>query len=241
MYSGTLPIPTAKVFVEELVAKGIPHLFLTNNATRTPEEVANYLKEICQIDTSPDFVYTSGIAAVEYVSHHHPSARTFIVGEPALIRQAEENELILANKEIDVVIQSLDRTMTYEKLVIANNAIRNGAEFIATNPDTSIPTENGFIPGAGSLTAFLKTSTQKDPIIIGKPYSHIMDGALEKLRLSKDEVAMVGDNYNTDILAGINYGIDTILTLTGFTRREDLEYIETKPTHIVNNLTEWIV
>lgn len=241
MYSGTLPIPTAKPFIENLVAKDIPHLFLTNNATRTPEEVAAYLKEICDIDTTADHVYTSAIAAVDYVAKEHPAARTFILGESALIKEAESKGLALTDQDADVVIQALDRTLTYDKLATANLAIRNGAAFIVTNPDTSIPTEKGFLPGAGSLTAFLKTSTQKEPIVIGKPYSFIMDGALERLGLAKEDVVMVGDNYNTDILAGIHYDMDTILTLTGFTSREDLSYIDEKPTHIVNDLAEWVV
>ena len=136
-------------------------------------------------------------------------------------------------------ILGMDRFVTYDKLATASTAIRNGAAFIATNPDVNLPTENGMMPGAGSLTAFLKISTQREPLIIGKPFGYIMDGALERIGLTKEEIVMVGDNYNTDILAGMNYGVDTILALTGVTTAEDLEEVINKPTHILNDLSEW--
>ena len=243
VYNGTNPIPTAKVFVDQLAEKGIPHLFLTNNATRTPEEVVSYLWDICQIETTADHVYTSGLAAVDYIANNHAESKTYVVGEAALIRQMEAAGLELTNDipDIDVVLQALDREATYESLTVASRAIRNGAAFIVTNPDTNIPTEVGLVPGSGSLTAFLERSTQQEPLIIGKPYEHIMTGAVERLGFDKTEVAMIGDNYNTDILAGINYGLDTILTLTGFTQREDLEKVHAQPTYIIENMNEWKV
>ena len=216
---------------------------MTNNATRTPEEVVSYLWDICQIETTAEHVYTSGLAAVDYIARNHPESKTYVVGEAALIAQMEEARLELTRDvaQIDLVLQALDREATYESLTIASRAIRNGATFIVTNPDTNIPTEVGLVPGSGSLTAFLERSTQQDPLIIGKPYEHIMDGAVERLGFDKSEVAMIGDNYNTDILAGINYGMDTILTLTGFTQREDLENVHAQPSYIITNMNEWKV
>lgn len=227
--------------MERLQEKGIPYLFLTNNATKTPEEVALYLKNTCNIDAKASQVYTSGLAAIDFVKREYPGARTYIVGEAALVKQAQAAGLELTDVEAEVVIQALDRAVTYEKLMIASNAIRQNAAFIVTNPDTNLPTATGFVPGAGALTAFLKTSTQRNPVIIGKPFSHIMEGALRLLDLPKEDVVMVGDNYNTDILAGINFGMDTLLTLTGFTQLTDLEEKNVQPTYIVNDLAEWDV
>lgn len=241
MYSGNTPISTAKPFVEALTEKGIPHLYLTNNATRTPDEVVEYLREICDVETTVDHVYTSGLAAVDYVQKNYPGARTFVVGEAALQSQAEAVGLRLAKEDIAVVLQALDRDATYDSLTIASRAIQNGAAFIATNPDTKLPIGDGFIPGAGALTSFLQASTHTKPVIIGKPFSPIMDGALDRLGLLREEVVMVGDNYTTDILAGINYGIDTILTLTGVTELPYLEQVKQQPTHIVQDLSEWKV
>lgn len=241
VYNGTAPIPTAGPFIAQLMENNIPHLYLTNNATRTPEEVVSYLKEVCQIETTVDHVYTSGIAAVDYLAKEHPRAHTYVIGEESLRLQAKEAGLILADKDIQVVLQALDRKVTYEKFTIASRAIQKGAAFIATNPDTNLPTEDGFIPGAGSLTAFLETSSRIKPTIIGKPYAPIMDGALKRMGMTKDEVVMVGDNYTTDILAGINGGVDTILVLTGFTQLDDLAHVQEQPTYIINDLSEWRV
>ncbi|MGP6138541.1 TIGR01457 family HAD-type hydrolase [Jeotgalibaca sp. A127] len=239
VYAGTDPIPTAKTFISELEARGIPYLYVTNNATKTQEDVVEHLKAVSGIDASAENVYTSGLAAVDYAKKTYPGARTFVVGEPALQAQVEEAGLVIVEDDIEVVIQGLDRFASYQKLATASTAIRNGAAFIATNPDVNLPTEKGMMPGAGSLTAFLKTSTQKEPIIIGKPYGYIMDGALERIGLAKEEVAMIGDNYHTDILAGMNFGVDTILALTGVTKPEELSTISNKPTYTLNDLSEW--
>lgn len=239
MYRGKERIPTAEAFIRKLQEQRIPHLFVTNNATKTPEEVAYFLTTHCELKVHADEVYTSGMAAVDYVKERYPNARVFVVGERALQQQVAAAGLTETEEGVEVVIQALDREATYAKLEKASTAIRNGAVFIATNPDTNIPTERGFLPGAGALTAFLKTSTQKNPVIIGKPFAPIMEGALKRIGLAKGEVAMIGDNYNTDILAGIHFGMDTILTLTGFTRREDLAGKDELPAHIIRDLSEW--
>lgn len=239
MYAGTQAIPTAKEFIKELKSRDIPYLYVTNNATKTASDVVEHLKNVIDLDETPDKVYTSGLAAVDFVKKKYPGARTFVVGEPALQMQVEEAGLHLTEEDIEVVIQGLDRFASYQKLSIASTAIRKGAAFVATNPDVNLPTEKGMTPGAGSLTAFLKTSTQKEPLIIGKPYGYIMDGALERIGLQKEDVVMVGDNYHTDILAGMNFGVDTLLTLTGVTKTVELEKITNKPTHTVSDLSEW--
>lgn len=241
MYNGTNPIPSAKLFIEELVSRSIPHLYVTNNATKTPQDVVSFLKDICDIDVREEHIYTSGIAAIDYVAKRHPNARAYIVGEAALKSQAEEAGLLLAEDDIEVVIQGLDRNTTYQKLALASTAIRKGAAFIATNPDFKLPTEKGMMPGSGALTSFIQATTGVTPTVIGKPCDPIMEGALARMGLERKDVVMVGDNYQTDILAGIQYGIDTILTLTGVTSLSDIEAVEKKPTHIVTNLTEWTV
>nr|WP_149025728.1 TIGR01457 family HAD-type hydrolase [Jeotgalibaca dankookensis] len=239
MYNGTAPIETAKIFINQLDRLKIPYLYVTNNATKTPLDVVSHLKDVCNIQASEEQIYTSGLAAVDYVKRNYPQARTYVIGEDALIQQVKDAGLKYTDQDIEVVIQGLDRNATYNELAQASTAIRNGAAFIVTNPDVNLPTEKGFMPGAGAITAFLKTSTQKEPIIIGKPFGYIMDGALKRIGLEKSDVAMVGDNYKTDILAGIDYGMDTIMTLTGITKAKDLEQYIKKPTYIVKDLSEW--
>ncbi|OXT50345.1 HAD hydrolase-like protein, partial [Streptococcus agalactiae] len=120
------------------------------------------------------------------------------------------------------VVVGLDWNVTYDKLATATLAIQNGALFIGTNPDLNIPTERGLLPGAGSLNALLEAATRIKPVFIGKPNAIIMNKALEILNIPRNQAVMVGDNYLTDIMAGINNDIDTLLVTTGFTTVEEV-------------------
>ena len=133
----------------------------------------------------------------------------------------------------------LDNQVTYEKFVTATLAIQKGATFIGTNPDKNIPTERGLLPGAGALVSFVATATQVEPIFIGKPEAVIMEAAVAKIGLKKDEVLMVGDNYLTDIRAGIDNGLDTLLVLTGFTPKAEVPELPVAPTFVLDSLDEW--
>ena len=171
-----------------------------------------------------------------------------VIGEEAIKGQVEAAGYTLVSENPEVVLQSLDRNVTYKDLETATLAIRNGAVYIVTNIDSNLPSEKGPIPGSGAITGFLKVATQVEPIIIGKPSSVIMESALDYLNakfpdrhFTKDDIAMVGDNYQTDIQAGIQYGMDTLMVLTGFSTREDLEKVEEQPTHLVEDLSEWTI
>ena len=137
------------------------------------------------------------------------------------------------------MVIGLDWQVDYEKFAIATLAIQKGAHFIGTNPDLNIPTERGLMPGAGSLIALVEAATRVEPVIIGKPKAIIMDKAIEHLGLEREEVVMVGDNYLTDIRAGIDNGIPTLLVTTGFTKPEEVPTLPISPTHVVASLAEW--
>lgn len=240
VYMGKNRIPTAEVFIEELKCKGVPFLFLTNNATRTAPEQVKHLASPYGITVGEKAIYTSGMATVDYLLTHYAGQTLFVISEPALKEQLLSAGFTLTDQlaEIDVVVQSYCKTLIYEDLAKATLAIHDGADFIVTNEDSNLPSERGMVPGSGATTAYLKAATGKEPIIIGKPHHIIMDGALEKIGLLKEEVALIGDNYTTDILAGINYGMDTIMVLTGFSSRESIVGKE-QPTYIINDLSEW--
>lgn len=240
VYFGNQRIPTAEAFVRELVAKDIPFLFVTNNATRSPEQVAESLRTQYELPVGPEHVYTSALAIVDYLHAHHAGQSVYVVGEPALHAQIEAAGFALnQTPSAQVVVQALNRQTTYEELAMASLAIRNGAAFLVTNMDSNIPTERGMMPSSGALTAFLQMATQKEPTVMGKPYRPILEGALSRMGLAVDEVLMVGDNYETDIKVGINAGMDTLLVLTGFTQRADLSNVSEQPTYIRENLSEW--
>jgi 4-nitrophenyl phosphatase len=238
MYRGTEKIVEAIDFVKNLYAKGIPYLFVTNNSSRTPAQVAAKLQEF-DIPASEELVFTTSQATANYISAEKENASVYVIGEEGIRSAIEEKGLRFAMEDADYVVTGIDREINYEKLAIACLAVRNGATFISTNGDIAIPTERGLLPGNGSLTSVVTVSTQVKPIFIGKPESIIMEQALKVLGTSKEETLMVGDNYDTDILAGINAGMDTLLVHTGVTTKELLGNYQVQPTYVVHSLSEW--
>ncbi|MBO0431868.1 TIGR01457 family HAD-type hydrolase [Enterococcus sp. DIV0660C] len=239
IYRGTEPIPAGKRFVEELQQRELPFLFVTNNTTKTPATVAKRLADEFDIHVAAETVYTASLATIDFMLTDGKGKKVFVIGESGLIDLILEAGFEWEEETPDYVVVGLDNYLTYEKVVTATLAIQKGATFIGTNPDKNIPTERGLLPGAGSVVSFVETATQTTPIYIGKPEAIIMDKAVKILGLQKEEVIMVGDNYETDIQAGIQNGIDTLLVLSGFTKAEDVPHLPAPPTFIKNSLDEW--
>ena len=187
----------------------------------------------------PETVYTATLATIDYLNDANKGKKVYVIGEPGLIEPILAAGYVWEEETPDYVVVGLDTDVTYEKFVVATLAIQKGATFIGTNPDKNIPTERGLLPGAGSVIAMIEASTQQKAIYIGKPEAIIMEKAVETLGMEKANVLMVGDNYTTDILAGINNGIDTLLVLSGFTQKADVPTLPVPPTYLVDSLDEW--
>lgn len=241
MYNGTSPIPAAPRFIQRLQERKIPFLFVTNNTTKTQKEVTDNLCLNFGIDVTEDHIYTGSLATAKYMKKLNKGNKVFAIGETGLKDALANSGFIEDRQNPDFVVVALDRKATYADFEIATLAIQKGAQFIATNKDTNMPSEKGMVPGAGSLVALVVAATRVEPVFIGKPESIIMDEALEVIGLTKEEVVMVGDNYETDILAGIQNGIDTLLVYTGFTKSEDLTVDMQQPTYVVDSLDEWLI
>ena len=238
MYRGTEQIAEAAGFINDLRKRDIPYLFVTNNSSRTPAQVADKLRSI-GISTKDEQVFTTSMATANYIAEQKKGASVYVVGEEGIIEALKEKGMKLVEEHPDYLVMGIDRGINYEKLSKACLAVRNGAVFISTNGDIAIPTEQGLLPGNGSLTSVVSVSTQVQPIFIGKPESVIVEQALRVLGVPKEETIMVGDNYDTDILAGINAGIDTLLVHTGVTTKERLKQYKEQPTHVVDTLDLW--
>ncbi|MCT4784092.1 MULTISPECIES: TIGR01457 family HAD-type hydrolase [Exiguobacterium] len=240
LYAGTEPIKAAVDFVNRLEATGFPYLFVTNNASMTPAQVADKLVRM-GVHVTPEHVLTSAMATARYIEKMTPGATIYMIGEDGLRIALEERGFTITDEpKADYVVIGLDRHITYEKLAKGALAIRGGARFISTNGDIAIPTERGFLPGNGALTSVLAVTTEKDPFFIGKPEPVMVDIALEMIGLSKEEVVMVGDNYHTDILFGINGGIQTLHVNSGVHGPAFIQAQEKLPTYMVESLDEWI-
>ncbi|WP_066372056.1 TIGR01457 family HAD-type hydrolase [Neobacillus fumarioli] len=238
MYKGAERIEAASDFVKRLQKEGIPYLFVTNNSSRTPEQVAEKLRHF-DIPASEELVFTTSLATANYIYDLKKDASVYVIGEEGIRTALKEKGFTFAEEHADYVVMGIDRDINYEKLAIACLAVRNGATFISTNGDIALPTERGLLPGNGSLTAVIAVSTQTKPIFIGKPEAIIVEQALNVLGTAKEETLMVGDNYYTDILAGLNAGMDTLLVHTGVTTKELLAGYDRQPTYVVDTLDQW--
>ncbi|MGD6817312.1 TIGR01457 family HAD-type hydrolase [Metabacillus sp. 84] len=238
MYKGTERIEEAGQFVRLLKEKEIPYLFVTNNSSATPEKVAEKLNAF-DIPCLPEQVFTTSQATANYMDEQKAGRSVYIIGEEGIREALADKGFEEGDETADFAVVGIDRGITYEKLAKACLAVRNGARFISTNGDIAIPTERGLLPGNGSLTSVIAVSTGIEPTFIGKPEPIIMEQALEVLGTAKEDTLMVGDNYATDIMAGIRTGMDTLIVHTGVTLKEHLEAVEIQPTYAVHSLEEW--
>lgn len=245
MYRGKERIPEAKAFVERLQAANIPFLFLTNNTTKSPEMVCENLAENHDVHVSPDQVYTPALATAAWIQGQEGGdahgKTVYAVGQLGLKQALLDVGLRFDEERPDYVVVGLDFDVTYHKFELATLAIQRGGRFIGTNADTNLPNERGHVPGAGSLIALVERATQQHATYIGKPQAIIMEQALQKMGLAKNEVVMVGDNYHTDIMAGINAGVDTLLVYTGISTKAEVAKEAVQPTHEVDSLADWEV
>ena len=239
LYRGDQVIPGALDFVRWLSRKQIPYLFLTNNSTRSPEWVAEKLRRF-GFPAEAEQVYTSSLACARYLEEKGEVESVYIVGEEGLHEAITGAGFVLADHRPDAVVVGLDREFTYEKMKTAFLGIQAGAELIGTNADRALPSEEGFWPGSGSLAMGIAAAAGVSPRFIGKPEPVMMNYALEKLGCEKEEVLVVGDNLQTDILAGVRGGMDTLLVYTGITTPEMAKRSEIQATYAVDCLTCWM-
>lgn len=238
MYRGTEVIEEAVNFVSLLNKYHLPYLFVTNNSSRTQEQVAGKLRNF-GIKAHGEQVFTSSMATANYIFERKKEASVYVIGEEGLRTAMADKGFKPGQEDADFVAIGIDHSISYEKLAVACLAVRNGAVFISTNSDIAIPTERGLMPGNGSLTSVITVSTQTEPIFIGKPESIIMEQALKVIGTNKEDTLMIGDNYDTDIMAGMNAGLDTLLVHTGVTTKELLTRYENKPTYVIDSLNQW--
>lgn len=227
LYRGETPIEGACALVEELEEAGIACWYLTNNSTRTPDQVAEHLRGF-GIPADAARVITSAAAAAHYAKQRHPDAVAYVVGEHGLrvalaeagIAMPDEAERA-AGAKVNLVVQGLDRGLSYGQLTDALGYLLSGADYLLTNPDRRLPVGDGFLPGAGSLAALLETASDVAPVVIGKPSGIMMRYALDLAGIEASEAWVVGDNPHTDLAAGLAAGCPTVLVLTGICGPDD--------------------
>ncbi|WP_226580199.1 TIGR01457 family HAD-type hydrolase [Halobacillus litoralis] len=239
MYKGEESIDGAAAFVDYLIGEDKPFLFLTNNSAKTVSSIAEKLTSL-GVSAQDRQIYTSSMATADYIDSQKSAARVFVIGEEGLKDALEKKGLSLVEQNADFVVIGLDRNISYEKLARACLEVRDGAVLISTNADIAIPTDRGLLPGNGALTSVITVSTGVEATFVGKPEPLIMSRALKRLGLNEKEVLMVGDNYHTDIMAGMKAGIDTLMVETGLSSFKSIENYKQQPTYKCRNLYEWL-
>lgn len=226
--------------IDFLTNNKIENIVFSNNSTKHPLTMKKiYNEQGLQINN----VINSGMLSVDYCKKKNIS-RVYVVGEKGLVDLFEENNIKVVDKDVDAVIVGMDRMLTYEKLAIATRLIRNGARYIATNPDPAFPTKRGLEPGAGSMIAALNTSTDKQPeIIVGKPNTFGFQLIFEDYKLKADDCLMIGDRYETDIIGANEMDIEAIIVNTGIakTREKPGNYKNYKEVPVIDNLRDLIL
>lgn len=238
MYRGTEPIAEAVQFVSERQAEGIGVYFITNNSSLTQAAQQKKLREF-GVETETERIMTSAIAIAKYCKQHYEGATAMMIGEDGLQEALAKEGIQLTTECPDLVLMGIDRSVTYQKLSEACLSIRNGAIFLGTNQDLAFPTERGLVPGNGSFLRLMESATGTKPIVVGKPEPHMLELIRKEGGYAKEEMLLIGDNYDTDIMAGIRYGIDTVHVATGVTPAEDVLARPIQPTFCLSTLADW--
>jgi 4-nitrophenyl phosphatase len=240
LYRGKQALPGVNELIAALEARGIPYLFATNNSTATP---ADYVARMAGygVTVAETHIQTSATATRDYLKRELPEqSRLLVIGADALGVQLQTDTTFALtddpNDDVAAVVAGLDQAFTYDRLARAMAAIRNGARFIATNGDATLPVEDGVLPGAGSVIAAIATASGKQPTVIGKPETLMMTTGVAQLGASASRTIMIGDRLDTDILAAERAGLTTALVLTGVTTRDDLSGSEIVPDYVFTDL-----
>jgi 4-nitrophenyl phosphatase len=239
VYRGAEAIPEAVAFIHHLQAQGIEPFMVTNNAKYTQADIHEKLLAM-DLNIAEDHIMTSSIATAKYIAKNYPGETVKVLGQQGLQQAIASENIDIVTENPDIVVQGLTVQMTYDMLEDVCFDIQQGAKHIATNGDLKLPKERGFAPGNGSFVQLVQNVTGVTPLVIGKPAPHMLDIIRETFGFEKADMLMIGDNYDTDILVGIHYGIDTLHVDTGVTRQDIVKQKVEQPTHYAKTLSEWL-
>lgn len=235
IYHGNRLLPGVLQFVNWLKSENKKFLFLTNSSERSPRELQEKLQRL-GVEVAVENFYTSALATAAFLEQQMPGGTAFVIGEAGLINAIYEAGFSMNDTSPDYVVMGETRSYSYEKLERATSLVLDGAKLIGTNPDLTGPSEKGIVPATGALIAPLELATDSKAYFIGKPNPLIMRNALKKLACSREETAIIGDRMDTDIIAGIESEIDTVLVLSGVTSPENLGRFAYRPKYILDGV-----
>jgi NagD protein len=235
IYHGDRLLPGVPEFLRWLEAQGKQFLFLTNSSERSPRELSQKLRRL-GLEVTEDHFYTSALATASFLASQQPRGSAYVIGDAGLTNALYDAGFTMNNVDPDYVVVGETRTYSYERIEAAVRLVCQGARLIGTNPDLTGPTEKGIVPATGALIAPIELATGCKAYFVGKPNPLIMRHALKRLGCRREETAIIGDRMDTDIVAGIEADIETVLVLSGVAQREDLKRFAYAPRYVLNGV-----
>lgn len=235
IYHGERILDGVREFVNWMLDNDKKFVFLTNSPEKTPHELSMKLARM-GLDISPDHFYTSALATAAFLSSQNPGCTAYVIGEAALTKALYDQNIYMNDVNPDYVVVAETRTYNFEKIEKAIELVNKGAKLIGANPDITGPTVRGIAPATGALIAPIEIATERKAYFVGKPNPLMLRHGLKKLGCHSDEIAFIGDRMDTDIIAGIESNIDTILVLSGVTAREDIGKFPYRPKYVLDGV-----
>ena len=232
-------IPGAAEFIARLRETDTPFLLLTNNSIWTRRDLAARLRA-GGLDVPEESIWTSALATARFLEDQRPGGTAFVIGESGLTTALHSAGYTINERDPDYVVLGETRTYSFERITTAIRLVAAGARFIATNPDPTGPGPAGLVPATGSVAALITRATGVDPYYVGKPNPLMMRSALNAIDAHSETTAMVGDRMDTDIVAGLEAGLETILVLSGVTSPGEAERYSYRPSRIVDSVAELV-
>jgi NagD protein len=232
-------IPGADRFLSLLGERGIPFLVLTNNSIYTRRDLSARLAR-AGLQVPERAIWTSALATAGFLEDQRPHGSAFVVGEAGLTTALHAAGYTLNERNPDYVVIGETRTYSFERIAQAIRLIAAGSRFIATNPDPSGPTPDGLLPATGAVAALISKATGIEPYFVGKPNPLMMRSALNAIDAHSETAVMIGDRMDTDVVSGLEAGMETVLVLTGSTTRDEAERFPYRPSRIVDSVADLI-
>jgi NagD protein len=233
------PVPGADRFIARLRERGLPFLVLTNNSIYTRRDLAARLR-VAGLEVPEGSIWTSALATARFLENQRPQGSAFVIGEAGVTTALHQSGYTLTERDPDYVVLGETRTYSFERITQAIRLIAGGARFIATNPDATGPTPDGPLPATGSVAALISRATGVEPYFVGKPNPLMMRSALNAIDAHSETTAMVGDRMDTDVVAGLEAGLETILVLSGVTSRAQADRYPYLPSRIVESVADLV-
>ncbi len=234
---GSELVPGADAFIARLHARNVKFLILTNNPMHTPADLRHRLQRV-GINVTTDHFYTSALATAAFLSLQKPHGTAFVLGESGLTEALHQAGYVLTDHDPDYVVLGETTSYSYARITQAMRLVRGGARFVATNPDPTGPGEGGIVPACGAVAAMIQAATGVPPYFVGKPNPLMMRTALRYMNEHSENAIMVGDRMDTDIRAGIESGLETVLVLSGVTTREMIDGFPYRPTRVAESVAD---